>query len=68
MRAEPSSGIELTDTPLMDEIGAADRSELAIDFVSADLVCSFKDELETDAEKAVPALERLGSIKFTSKP
>ena len=54
--------------PLIDEIGAEDRSELAIDFVSADFVCSFKDALETDAEKEVPAFVRPGSIKLISKP
>ena len=52
----------------MEEIGAFERSELAIDFVKADLVCSFKEELETEAEKEVPALVRLGSIKLISKP
>ena len=68
VREEPSSGIEETLTPFKDEIGASERSELAIDLVSADFDCSFKDALVTDAEKAVPALVRLGSIKLTSKP
>ena len=68
MREEPSSGIELIATPFIEEIGAADRSELAIDLVNADLVCSVKEELVTEAEKEVPALARLVSIKFTFNP
>ena len=47
--------------PFIEDIGAADRSELAIALVSADFDCSFKDALVTDAEKAVPALVRLES-------
>ena len=68
MREEPSSGIVDTFTPLIEEIGASDRNEFAIDFVSADLVCSVNAELETEAEKAVPALARLVSIKLTFNP
>ena len=67
VREEPSSGIEETLTPFIDEIGAAERV-IGNNLASADFDCSFKDALVTDAEKAVPALVRLGSIKLTSKP
>ena len=65
---DPSSGIEVTFTPFIDDIGASDLRELAIAFVKADFVCSSREELVTDAEKAVPALDKLESIKFTSSP
>ena len=68
MREDPSSGIVDTFIPLIEEIGAADLSELVIDLVSADLVCSVNSELETEAAKAVPGLARPVSIKFTFNP
>ena len=68
VREEPSSGLVAIVTPLIDEIGALDRSEFAIAFVRADFVCAFNEALSTDAEKAVPGLAKLGSTKFTSNP
>ena len=68
MSEDPSSGIVEIFTPFIEEIGASERNELAIDLVSADLVCSVNAELDTDAENAVPALARLVSIKFTFNP
>ena len=60
--------MDVTFTPFIDEIGAADRREFAIDLVSADFDCSFNDALVTDAANAVPALVRPESMKLTSKP
>ena len=68
VKEEPSSGKAAMFVPFIDEIGAFDLREFAMDLVKADFVCSFNDALVTEAEKAVPALVRLGSISETSKP
>ena len=53
MSDESSGGIDVTFTPLIDDIGALDLKEFATAFVRADFVCSCKSELFTDAENAV---------------